>query len=77
LVFEALGELQRYKIGTEAMRMGGVIPYSYISKRLTGDAAFKTAKLGAPQPLNALSKNCVCAAKLTAYLNKVCRRNLA
>lgn len=40
-------ELQRYKIGTEAMRMSGVIPYSYVSKRLTNDAAFKSAKLGA------------------------------
>lgn len=40
-------ELQRYKIGTEAMRMIGVIPYSYISKRLTSDAAFKNAKFGA------------------------------
>lgn len=44
-------ELQRYKIGTEIMRMGGVIPYSYISKRLTNDAAFKNAKLGATQTL--------------------------
>jgi hypothetical protein len=40
-------ELQRYKIGTEAMRMGGVIPYSYISKRLTNDAAFKNSNSGA------------------------------
>jgi hypothetical protein len=40
-------ELQRYKIGIEAMRANGVIPYSYISKRLTSDAALKNAKLGA------------------------------
>lgn len=44
-------ELQRYKVGIEAMRAGGVIPYSYISKRLTSDAAFKNAKLGATATL--------------------------
>ena len=41
-------ELQRYKINKgELMRASGVIPYSYVSKRLTNDAAFKSAKLGA------------------------------
>lgn len=41
-------EIQRYKINKgELMRAGGVIPHSYISKRLTNDAAFKNAKLGA------------------------------
>ncbi|MGH8049080.1 MAG: hypothetical protein ACREPB_00295, partial [Arenimonas sp.] len=40
-------ELQRYKIGTEAMRDNAIVPYSYISKRLTNDVAFKNAKNGA------------------------------
>ncbi|WP_161866810.1 DUF3987 domain-containing protein [Pseudomonas yangonensis] len=44
-------ELQRYKIGTADMRAKGVIPYSYISKRLTSDAAFKSAKLGATKAI--------------------------
>ncbi len=45
-------ELERYKINKgELMRASGVIPYSYISKRLTNDAAFKNAKLGATATL--------------------------
>lgn len=44
-------ELQSYKIGTEAMRMNGIVPYSYISKRLTNDAAFKNSKIGATATL--------------------------
>ena len=40
-------ELQRYKLGTEEMRKIGIIPHSYISKRLTNDTAFKDATSGA------------------------------
>lgn len=34
-------ELSRYKVGNAAMRNDYVIPYSFISKRLTNDVAFK------------------------------------
>ena len=34
-------ELSRYKVGSPAMRNDYVIPYSFISKRLTNDVAFK------------------------------------
>ena len=45
-------ELERYSINKgELMRASGVIPYSYVSKRLTNDAAFKNAKLGATATL--------------------------
>ncbi len=44
-------ELQRYKMGSEQMRASGVVPYSYISKRLTNSAAFKNSKLGATTTL--------------------------
>ncbi|WP_218510506.1 hypothetical protein [Variovorax sp. dw_308] len=40
-------ELQRYKVGSIAMQLHGIVPHSYISKRLTSDAAFKHAKNGA------------------------------
>jgi hypothetical protein len=44
-------ELARYKIGTEAMSQSGVVPYSYMSKRLTNDAAFKDGRGGATQTI--------------------------
>ena len=40
-------ELKRYKIGNADMHRDRVIPHSYISKRLTNDAAFRDAKTGA------------------------------
>lgn len=40
-------ELTRYRIGTERMKEDWVVPYSYVSKRLTNDAAFKDGKGGA------------------------------
>ena len=66
-------ELQRYKIGTEAMRMGGVIPYSYISKRLTSDAAFKNAKLGATATL----KRTIEELRLCGEINRVSQQSLS
>ncbi|PTU32245.1 DUF3987 domain-containing protein [Stenotrophobium rhamnosiphilum] len=54
-------ELQRYKIGTESMRTGGIVPYSYLSKRLTNDAAFKNFKTGATATLKrTIDELCKC-----------------
>ena len=48
---ETWEKVERYGIGKAELHDDRVIPYSYISKRLTNDSAFKNSKLGATSTL--------------------------
>lgn len=52
-------QLERYGAGTKVLHEKGIIPWSYLSKRLTGVAAFRKAPMGATNALKRAMDNLV------------------